>query len=183
MIKRKTWSGFFFTWNKSSRTHENTFMSRQSDHVDMICISRYWQIHDTYNVYMFMNIMFSRTIPIIRITWYHVSCDMIISWIQDGYYENMVDEYQIIYKYLAPYWCCITWLILWTHDTHHVSCVVTKALLSLVCVCVQHKFMLMSLQLFKDTCHMIMLLGKVIQMWEIMRQWARSGFVTRAWPW
>lgn len=30
---------------------------------------------------------------------------MIISWIHDGYYGNMVDEYHIIYTYLVPCWC------------------------------------------------------------------------------
>lgn len=81
---------------------------------------------------------------------------MIISWIHDGYYGNMVDEYHIIY------WAWVTCLISWTHDTvtscvvtktYHVSCVVTKAGLSCVCVCVQHnlRLMLVSLQLFKDT--------------------------------
>ena len=29
---------------------------------------------------------------------------MIISWIHDGYYGNMVDEYHIIYTYLVPCW-------------------------------------------------------------------------------
>lgn len=81
---------------------------------------------------------------------------MIISWIHDVYYGNMVDEYHIIY------WTWVTCLISWTHDTvtscvvtktYHVSCVVTKAGLSCVCVCVQHnlRLMLVSLQLFKDT--------------------------------
>ena len=52
-----------------------------------------------------------------------------------------------------------------------------------LCVCVQHNLrpMLVSLQLFKDTtwCHMITFLGrKVIQMWEIMRQWETCCWYT-----
>lgn len=90
---------------------------------------------------------------------------MIISWIHDGYYGNMVDEYHIIY------WAWVTCLISWTHDTvtscvvtktYHVSCVVTKAGLTwAVCVCATqltaHVSVSSTLQGHK--CHMITFLG------------------------
>ena len=130
--------------------------------------------------------------------WY-VSCWRILV-VQDHVFksctvdDHIVNTWWILWKHgwwvpyhlyisctmLMLHWAWVTWLISWTHDTvtscvvtktYHVSCVVTKAGLSCVCVCVQHNLrpMLVSLQLFKDTTwchwHMITFLGrKVIQM-------------------
>ena len=130
--------------------------------------------------------------------WY-VSCWRILV-VQDHVFksctvdDHIVNTWWILWKHgwwvpyhlyisctmLMLHWTWVTWLISWTHDTvtscvvtktYHVSCVVTKAGLSCVCVCVQHNLrpMLVSLQLFKDTTwchwHMITFLGrKVIQM-------------------
>ena len=73
---------------------------------------------------------------------------MIISWIHDGYYGNMVDEYHIIYTYLVPCWCYTEpesrdsyhgHMIPWHHVSlrRHIMCHVSLRRQGwAVCVCV-----------------------------------------------